>query len=74
MSCVIVYYNMTQMSMGYSINLHENLVAPSIHSLLKNEPRNGIIHLTSLEKKVDHYGNVLQKTVETAHRPRHDSL
>lgn len=47
--------------------VHKNVI--SIHSLLKNEPRNGIIYPISLEKKADHYGNVLQEALETADRP-----
>lgn len=47
--------------------VHKNVI--SIHSLLKNEPRNGIIHPIYLEKKADHYGNVLQEALETADRP-----
>ena len=51
--------------------VHKNEI--SIHSLLKNKPRNGIIHPISLEKKADHYGNVLQEALETVDRPRHDT-
>ena len=47
--------------------VYKNVI--SIHSILKNEPRNGIIHPISLEKKADHYGNVLQEALETADRP-----
>lgn len=47
--------------------VHKNVI--SIHSLLKNEPRNGIIHPISLEKKANRYVNVLQKALETADRP-----
>ena len=47
--------------------VHKNVI--SVHSLLKNESRNGIIHQISLEKKADHYGNVLQEALETADRP-----
>lgn len=47
--------------------VHKNVI--SIHLLLKNEPRNGIIYPISLEKKADHYGNVLQEALETADRP-----
>lgn len=47
--------------------VHKNVI--SIHSLLKNEPRNGIILPISLEKKANRYGNVLQKALETADRP-----
>lgn len=47
--------------------IHKNVI--SIHSLLKNEPRNGIILPISLEKKADYYGNVLQEALETADRP-----
>ena len=47
--------------------IHKNVI--SIHSLLKNGPRNGIIYPISLEKKADHYGNVLQEALETADRP-----
>lgn len=42
--------------------VHKNAI--SIHSLLKNELRNGILHPISLEKKADHYGNVLQEALE----------
>lgn len=51
--------------------VHKNVI--SIHSLLKNEPRNGIMHPISLEKKANRYGNVLQEALETADRPRHDA-
>ena len=47
--------------------VHKNVT--SIHLLLKNEPRNGMIYLISLEKKADHYGNVLQEALETVDRP-----
>ena len=46
--------------------VYKNVI--SIHSILKNEPRNGIMLPISLEKKADYYGNVLQEALETADR------